>query len=102
MIGNILKTQLLIGGTWRDAEGGGSYADVNPATGAVLAQVAEASATDVDAAVSAARVAFERGKWATMPAARRGKALYKLAQLVGERAGDLALLEVRDNGKALA
>ncbi|MHB8197922.1 MAG: aldehyde dehydrogenase family protein [Vulcanimicrobiaceae bacterium] len=102
MTGNIPKMQLLIGGTWRDAEGGASYADVNPATGAVLAQVAEASATDVDAAVSAARAAFERGKWATMPAVRRGKALYKLAQLVGERAGDLALLEVRDNGKALA
>ncbi len=96
------KTQLLIGKDWVDAQSGATYADVNPATGAVLAEVADASAADVDRAVKAARAAFEIGKWATMAASRRAKILYKMAQLIGERANDLALLESRDNGKALS
>ncbi len=96
-----IKTQLLIGKEWLDAQSGGTYADVNPATGAVLADVANADAADVDRAVKAARAAFERGKWATMAASRRAKIIYKMAQLIAERANDLALLEVRDNGKTI-
>ena len=96
------KTQLLIGKQWVDAEGGATYADLNPATGAVLAEVADARAADVDRAVNAARAALETGKWATMAASRRAKILYKMAQLIAERAGDLALLEVRDNGKPVS
>jgi len=97
-----IKTQLLIGKEWVDAYGGETYADVNPATGARLADVADASAADVDRAVAAARAAFETGKWATMAASRRAKIIYKMAQLIAERADALALLEVRDNGKALS
>ena len=97
-----IKTQLLIGKEWVDAHGGQTYADVNPATGARLADVADASAADVDRAVAAARAAFETGKWATMAASRRAKIIYKMAQLIAERADALALLEVRDNGKALS
>jgi acyl-CoA reductase-like NAD-dependent aldehyde dehydrogenase len=95
------KTQLLIGKEWIDAQNGATYANVNPATGAVLADVADAGAPDVDRAVKTARAALETGKWATMAASRRAKILYKMAQLIAERANDLALLEVRDNGKAL-
>jgi aldehyde dehydrogenase (NAD+)/betaine-aldehyde dehydrogenase len=95
------KTQLLIGGEWRDAAGGATYEDSNPATATPLADVAEASQADVDAAVQAARKAFDAGKWPSMAASRRAKIVYKMAQLIGERAKDLALLEVRDNGKAL-
>jgi acyl-CoA reductase-like NAD-dependent aldehyde dehydrogenase len=97
-----MKTQLLIGGTWRDASDGGAYDDANPATGAALATVAEATRADLDAAVGAARQAFDAGKWPTMAASRRAKIIYKMAQIIGERAKDLGLLEVRDNGKALA
>jgi aldehyde dehydrogenase (NAD+)/betaine-aldehyde dehydrogenase len=97
-----MKTQLLIGKEWVDADGGKTYANVNPATGAVLADVAEAGAADVDRAVKSARAAFERGKWATMAASRRAKIIYKMAQLIAERASDLTLLEVRDNGKPLS
>ncbi|HZZ66314.1 MAG TPA: aldehyde dehydrogenase family protein [Candidatus Baltobacteraceae bacterium] len=96
------KTQLLIGKDWVDAQGGALYTDTNPATSAQLAEVADASAADVDRAVRAARTAFESGKWATMTASRRAKIIYKMAQLIAERAGELALLEVRDNGKTLA
>ncbi len=96
------RTQLLIGGQWRDAEGGATYEDCNPATGAALAAVAEATRADLDAAAGAARTAFDAGKWASMAASRRAKIVYKMAQLIGERANDLALLEVRDNGKTLS
>ena len=95
------KTQLLIGKEWLDAQDGATYSDVNPATGDELAQVASAAASDVDRAVKAARAAFETGKWSTMAASRRAKILYKMAQLIGERANELALLEVRDNGKTI-
>jgi acyl-CoA reductase-like NAD-dependent aldehyde dehydrogenase len=93
-------TQLFIGGSWREARGG-SYDNVNPATGASLGQVGEASKEDVDDAVAAARRAFD-GKWPTTAASRRAKIVYKMAQLIAERAKELTLLEVRDNGKALA
>lgn len=96
------KTQLFIGNQWLDASDGATYTDRNPATGAALAEVANASAADVDRAVSAARAAFESGKWATMAASRRAKIVYKIAQLIAERLGEFALLEVRDNGKTLA
>ncbi|HEY8313655.1 MAG TPA: aldehyde dehydrogenase family protein [Candidatus Baltobacteraceae bacterium] len=96
------KTQLLIGKEWTDATGGAAYTNSNPATGGVLAEVASANAADVDRAVKAARAAFETGKWATMAASRRAKIIYKMAQLIAERAAELALLEVRDNGKAIS
>jgi len=76
--------------------------DRNPATSEELAQVASASATDVDRAVKAARNAFDRGKWSTMAASRRAKLIYKMAQRIAERADELALMEVRDNGKTIA
>jgi len=96
------KAQLLIGGAWRDASDGRTYDDVNPATGAKMAAVAEATHEDVDAAVAAARRAFDAGKWQTMAASRRAKIVYRLAQLIGERTAELSLLEVRDNGKTIA
>jgi acyl-CoA reductase-like NAD-dependent aldehyde dehydrogenase len=96
------KTQLLIGGAWRDAADAGTYATLNPATGAKIADVADATRDDVDACVAAARRAFDRGKWPTMAASRRAKVIYKLAQLIGERSAELSLCEVRDNGKTIA
>jgi acyl-CoA reductase-like NAD-dependent aldehyde dehydrogenase len=95
------KTQLLIGGAWRDAEAGATYEDVNPATGGALADVAEAGKGDVDAAVAAARKAFDGGRWSGMAASRRAKIVNKMAQLIGERSKELAQMEVRDNGKTI-
>ncbi|MGA8474102.1 MAG: aldehyde dehydrogenase family protein [Candidatus Cybelea sp.] len=95
------KKQLLIGGTWRDASDRQTYVDSNPATGAPIADVADATRDDVDAAVAAARHAFDAGKWPTMAASRRAKVIYKMAQLIGERSAELALCEVRDNGKTI-
>jgi acyl-CoA reductase-like NAD-dependent aldehyde dehydrogenase len=95
------KTQLLIGGAWRDASDGATYEVRNPATGAVLADVADATQDDLNDAVASARRAFDTGKWATMAASRRAKIVYKLSQLIAEHAGELALLEVRNNGKTI-
>lgn len=94
--------QLLIGKDWRDASDGRTYANSNPATGGDLGAVADASREDVDAAARAARAAFDAGKWAATSASRRGKILSKIAQSIADRAAELALLEVRDNGKAIS
>jgi acyl-CoA reductase-like NAD-dependent aldehyde dehydrogenase len=95
------KTQLLIGGAWRDASDGATYEVRNPATGAALADVADATQDDLNDAVSSARRAFDTGKWATMAASRRAKIVYKLSQLIAEHASELALCEVRNNGKTI-
>ncbi len=102
MTSTVAKTQLLIGAGWRDASDAGLYEDRNPATGAKIADVADATREDVDAAVVAARRAFDTGRWPTMAASRRAKIVYKIAQLIAERAAEIALLEVRDNGKTIA
>jgi acyl-CoA reductase-like NAD-dependent aldehyde dehydrogenase len=98
----LTRTQLLIGGSWRDASDGGTYENLNPATGSKIADVADATRDDINAAVAAARRAFDAGKWPTMAASRRAKIVYKIAQLIAERAAELALCEVRDNGKTIA
>ncbi|MGH9905367.1 MAG: aldehyde dehydrogenase family protein, partial [Pyrinomonadaceae bacterium] len=83
------KYQLFIDGQWVDADSGKTFTTPNPATGETFAEVAEADKTDIDKAVDAARRAFE-GKWSKMSARDRGRALYKLAQLIEERASALA------------
>jgi len=91
---------LFINGTFVDASSGGSRKTVNPATEEVLAEVAEAGESDVDAAVGAARHAYEN-VWGPMRGADRAKFLYRLARIVQERARELAVLESIDNGKPI-
>ncbi|HET6380639.1 MAG TPA: aldehyde dehydrogenase family protein [candidate division Zixibacteria bacterium] len=92
------ETRLLIDGEFRDGAEGATFPTWNPATGRELAQVALASRADVDAAVAAARGAFE-GAWAKTSPARRARMLNRLAQLLDERTDELATLESRNNGK---
>src|SRR2546421_4399444 len=94
------RYQLFIGGEWVEAESGQTFTTPNPATGAPLAEIAEADKADVDKAVAAARKAFE-GKWAKTSARERGRLLNKLAQLVETHAQELAALETADNGKPI-
>ncbi|HVF86575.1 MAG TPA: betaine-aldehyde dehydrogenase [Pyrinomonadaceae bacterium] len=94
------RYQLFIDGKWVDAESGKTFETPNPATGATLAEVAEADKADVDKAVAAARRAFE-GKWSKMSARDRGRLLYKLSQLIEANAQELAALETADNGKPI-
>ena len=92
-------TKLLIGGEPRDAQDGRTFPTFDPAHGGELAQVAQASAADVDLAVTAARNALE-GAWAKTAPAKRARMLNRLAQLIDERTDELAELESRNNGKA--
>ncbi|NYG55141.1 aldehyde dehydrogenase family protein [Nocardioides perillae] len=90
---------LFVDGDFRDGAGE-SFKTVNPATEEVLAEVAEASEADVDAAVAAARRAFE-GPWGRMPGRERAKYLFRIARIVQERSRELAVLETLDNGKPI-
>jgi len=90
---------LLIDGRFVEAASGKTFATHDPATGEVLAHVAEGGAEDVDRAVGAARRAFESGPWPALTASERGRLLWKLADLVEAHADELAQLESADNGK---
>ncbi|WP_138468925.1 aldehyde dehydrogenase family protein [Poseidonocella sp. HB161398] len=79
------------------AAGAETFETRNPATGARLAEVAQGSAADVDAAVAAARAAFPG--WAAMPGHRRARILYAMARLIQKHARTLAVLETLDTGK---
>jgi acyl-CoA reductase-like NAD-dependent aldehyde dehydrogenase len=94
------RKQLLIGGEWRDAEGGKTMPVVNPATEEVIAEVASASRADVDAAVRAARAAFD-GPWGQMSARERGRLVWKLGERLLEKADEVARLETLHNGKPI-
>ncbi len=94
-----LPTRLLIGGEARDAQDGRTFTTYDPAHGGDLAQVAQGSAADVDAAVTAARDALN-GAWMKTSPAKRARALNRLAQLLDERTEELAELESRNVGKA--
>ncbi|MDP9267301.1 MAG: aldehyde dehydrogenase family protein [Acidobacteriota bacterium] len=94
--------KLLIGGEWM--EGKKTFPTINPATGEVLTQVADADASQVDAAVRAARKAFEdkgKGSWSMMAASERGKILWRIADLIDKNIDELAELETLDNGKPI-
>jgi acyl-CoA reductase-like NAD-dependent aldehyde dehydrogenase len=95
-----MRTQLFINGEWRDGAGGKTIEVVNPATEEVIAEVASAERTDVDAAVSAARAAFD-GPWSKLSPRERGKLVWKLGEQLLERADELARLETLHNGKPI-
>jgi aldehyde dehydrogenase (NAD+) len=91
---------LFINGSFVDPISGGSRKTVNPANEEVLAEVAEAGEADVDAAVRAARHAYET-VWGPMRGADRAKYLFRIARIIQERARELAVLESIDNGKPI-
>ena len=90
---------LLIGGEWVKAEKGETFATYNPATNELLSTCANASAADVDKAVSAAQKAFE--SWSRTSPQERAALLLKAADTIEGHAAELAEIETRDNGKPL-
>ncbi len=92
-------TLALIDGQAVAAQSGATFAAINPATGAVLAEVAACGDADVDAAVRAARQAFESGVWARRSPAERKAVLLRLAELILEHREELALLDSLNMGK---
>lgn len=97
----IALTKLFINNEWTDSSGRKTFETYNPATGEVIASVAEGTAEDVDRAVKAARRALESGPWATMDAADRGRILFRLADLVEKNLEELAALETLNCGKTI-
>ena len=90
--------QLLISGEWRDSSDSATMATVDPTTEETITTVAKATVQDADAAVQAANKAFEGGPWPRMHHEERAKILFRVADLLDERADELSLLESMDMG----
>ncbi|MDT0380485.1 aldehyde dehydrogenase family protein [Streptomyces sp. DSM 42041] len=90
-----------VDGEWRSAAAGGTREILDPADATVLAVVAEGDAADTDAAVAAARRAFDAGPWPLTPVAERAELLRRVAELLQRDREEIALLESRDAGKTL-
>jgi phenylacetaldehyde dehydrogenase len=93
--------KMLIDGKWVNSISGKTFPTYNPATGEVLAQVAEGDRDDIEQAVKAARRAFDHGPWRRLTASERGRLIWKLADLLESHTEEFAYLESLDNGKAL-
>lgn len=94
--------KMLIDGKWVEAASGKTFTTYDPATEQPLAEVAAGDKEDVDRAVRAARRAFEGGPWRRMTASERGRALWKLADLIERHTEEFAQLETLDNGKPIS
>src|SRR5207302_3661924 len=92
---------LYINGHYVDAKSTKTVDVIDPSTTDVIAKTPDGSAQDVDAAVQAARTAFDEGPWKDATAQDRGRVLLKLAQIVRDRADELAEIETRNSGKPI-
>ena len=93
--------KMFINGKWVESVSGKTFPTYNPATGEVLARVAEGDREDIDLAVKAARAAFEAGPWRKMSPSERGRAIWRLGDLLEKNLEEFAELETLDNGKPL-
>ena len=91
--------RMLIGGKWVEAGSGETFESVNPFTGQPWAVVPSAGAADVDAAVGAARAAFEG--WRRTTGVERARLMRRLADLIASEASRIAVVETTDNGKLI-
>ncbi len=94
------RPELYIGGKFVAPSTGKYFDSINPATEEKLTEVALAGAADVDAAVAAARRAYDT-VWGRMSGRERGKYLYRIARIIQEKARELAVLETLDGGKTI-
>jgi phenylacetaldehyde dehydrogenase len=95
------KHKMLINGKWVESASGKTFPTYNPATGEVMAEIAEGDREDINRAVQAARNAFENGPWPRLTASERGRLIWKLADLLEQNLEEFAELESLDNGKPL-
>ncbi|MGA2902382.1 MAG: aldehyde dehydrogenase family protein [Candidatus Korobacteraceae bacterium] len=94
--------KMFIDGKWVEAASGKTFPTYNPATGEVMAQVAEGDREDINRAVKAARKAFDVGPCPQMTASERGRLIWKLGDLIEQHLEQFAQLESLDNGKPLS
>lgn len=97
---SIKFTQLFIGGAFVPSISGKTFPTFDPRSGDLITLISEGDQEDVDLAVKAAREAFDKGPWPRMTGYERGRALFKLADLLEQHSDELAALETLDNGKS--
>ncbi len=95
-----MSEQVYIDGAWRKPASGETIPVVCPSDGKVFAHIARGGAKDIDAAVQAARRAFE-GPWGKTTALERGRLMMKVGEKITQHAEELAQIEARDTGKPL-
>jgi betaine-aldehyde dehydrogenase len=101
--GDVIRARLVIGGDEVDAADNQRFDVINPANGRTIATAPLGGKQDVERAVAAGRRAFDDpGGWATWPAAKRGRALARLANLIRDHSEELARLESRNVGKPIS
>ncbi|WP_181702779.1 aldehyde dehydrogenase [Chthonobacter albigriseus] len=96
------ESRLFIDGRFVDAASGETFAKVSPVDGRVIAEVASGAAADVDRAVSAARAAFEDGRWRSLEPKQKKAVLHRFADLIRSHTQELGLLETLDVGKPIS
>lgn len=94
---NVAPGKVFIGGSWRD-EGEGFYNQINPATNEVVTSFVEGGKSAVDAAVAAARKAFDEGPWPRMPARERKRILQPIVEAIYAAEEEIAYRQTLDNG----
>lgn len=97
-----LEGRLFIDGDFVPAKSGAVFESINPANGAVLAEVARGDAADIDRAVAAGLRAFKSGVWARMAPRQRMAVLYRFADLIEAQMEDFALIDTMDMGKPIS
>lgn len=100
-LATLAPRKLLINGRWVPSRTGKTFESINPATGEVLAHIAEASDADVDAAVRAARAAFD-GVWSATKPIERQRLLLKLADLIERDYDEFAMLDTLEMGMPIS
>jgi gamma-glutamyl-gamma-aminobutyraldehyde dehydrogenase len=96
-----LPTESFVDGSFRPAKSGKTMPTINPATGAVLTEVAACDSEDVDYAVKNAREAFDDGRWRSKHPRERKEILLRLSELIAEHRHELAVMESLDSGKPI-
>jgi acyl-CoA reductase-like NAD-dependent aldehyde dehydrogenase len=95
------RPEMTIGGARTAAASGATFEIIDPSTGKSITEVPRADAADVNAAVSAARAAFEDRRWSGLRPGKRSEILFKLGELIKRNISELAQLEAIDSGKPI-
>ncbi len=96
-----MRDRLFIDGKWQAPAKGGTFPVIDPATEELVHRAPAGTKEDIDAAVKAARLAFDQGPWPRLSGRERAKVLRRISDIILARKHDLARLEVIDNGKPL-
>jgi betaine-aldehyde dehydrogenase len=97
----MVSNTLYINGQWVAALGGATRTVIDPATGEVIAEVAEGDRSDAGRAIRAARDAFDNGPWPRTSPTERGRLVSELGRLISQHREELARLESLDTGKTM-